>query len=154
MATSRHHNGHSITATLARKHFVATEAEVESLAQEQYRGADIAAQGASTYLRVLVAGCQAKVGRARRGLALRKVFDEATGHMRSDAGVATTTVGTLVLAGGFPRRIELTRVTKRGGCEVRAGDAPCDDGGAAPPSTATWIYDGARYVPAKEPLKK
>jgi len=72
MATSRHHNGHSITATLARKHFVATEAEVESLAQEQYRGADIAAQGASTYLRVLVAGCQAKVGRARRGLALRK----------------------------------------------------------------------------------
>lgn len=72
MASRHHTNGHSITTTLARKHYVATEAEVESLAQEQYRGADIAANGASTYLRVLVAGCQAKVGRARRGLALRK----------------------------------------------------------------------------------
>jgi hypothetical protein len=73
--------------------------------------------------------------------------------MRSEAGGATTTtVGTLTLAGGFPRRIELTSVSRRGGCEVRAGDTPCEDGGAA--TTTTWIFDGAKYHPAKDKDKE
>jgi hypothetical protein len=84
-----------------------------------------------------------------RGLVLQKVFDAPIGHMRSEAGGATTTtVGTFALAGGFPRRIEMTHVTRRGGCEVRAGDAPCEDGG--PATATTWVYDGAKYSPAKD----
>lgn len=79
-----------------------------------------------------------------RGPGLQKIFDAPIGHMRSEPGGATTTtVGTLTLAGGFPRRIELTSVSRRGGCEVRAGDAPCEDGGAA--TTTIWTYDGAKY---------
>jgi hypothetical protein len=86
-----------------------------------------------------------------RGLKLRKIFDEATGRMRSDAagGATTTTVGSVALAGDFPKRIELTEVTKRGGCEVHAGDTPCDGGGAAA-TTTTFVFDGARYVRGKE----
>jgi hypothetical protein len=81
---------------------------------------------------------------AARGPGLQKIFDATIGHMRSEPGGATTTtVGTLTLAGGFPRRIELTSVSRRGGCEVRAGDAPCEDGGAA--TTTIWTYDGAKY---------
>jgi hypothetical protein len=84
-----------------------------------------------------------------RGWRLQKIFDEATGHMRSGEGGAaaatTTTVGTIALAGGFPRQIELTELTKRGGCEVRSGDAPCEDG-ASPPTKSTFVFDGARYV--------
>jgi hypothetical protein len=81
---------------------------------------------------------------------LRKVFDELTGSMdSSEAGATTTTtkVGKVALAGGFPRRIELTEVTKRGGCEAHAGDTPCDD--SEPSTTVTFTYDGAKYVRKK-----
>jgi hypothetical protein len=83
-----------------------------------------------------------------RGLKLHKIFDEATGRMRSsESGGTTTTVGTLALTGDYPKRIDLTEVTKRGGCEVRAGDTPCEDGGPASPTTkTTFVYDGAKYV--------
>ena len=84
-----------------------------------------------------------------RGLKLHKIFDEALGHMRSGegAGATTTTVATVALTGDFPKRIDLTEVTKHGGCEVRAGDTPCEDGG--PVTTTSYVYDGARYVPTK-----
>jgi hypothetical protein len=84
-----------------------------------------------------------------RGLKLHKIFDEALGHMRSGdgGGAATTTVATVALTGDFPKRIELTEVTKRGGCEVRAGDTPCEDGG--PATKTTFVYDGAKYVRKK-----
>jgi len=84
-----------------------------------------------------------------RGFKLAKIFDEATGHMQSaESGGTTTTVGTIKLSGDFPRRIDLTAVTKRGGCEVRAGDnTPCDDGG--PVTTTTFVYDGTKYVRKK-----
>jgi hypothetical protein len=87
---------------------------------------------------------------AARGLKLHKIFDEATGHMRSGegGGKATTTVATVSLSGGFPRHIDLTEVTKRGGCEVRAGDTPCEDGGPASTKT-TFVYDGTKYVRKK-----
>jgi hypothetical protein len=83
------------------------------------------------------------------GWKLRKVFDQRTGSMDSSAtGAATTTkVGKLTLAGGFPRRIELTEVTKHGGCEAHAGDAPCDD--SEPTTSFTFVYDGAQYVRKK-----
>ena len=83
------------------------------------------------------------------GWKLRKVFDQRTGSMDSSAtGAATTTkVGKLTLAGGFPRRIELTEVTKHGGCEAHAGDAPCDD--SEPSTSFTFVYDGAQYVRKK-----
>jgi hypothetical protein len=85
-----------------------------------------------------------------RGFKLHKIFDEATGHMRStEGGATTTTVGTLTLAGDFPKRIELAETTKHGGCEVRAGDAPCDDGRADPTATTTFVYDGTRYTRRK-----
>jgi hypothetical protein len=79
-----------------------------------------------------------------RGTKLQKIFDEPLGHMTSGDGATTTTVGTLKLAGDFPKRIELTEVTKHGGCEVRAGDAPCDDGG--PATKTTFVFDGSKYV--------
>ena len=83
-----------------------------------------------------------------RGFKLHKIFDEPLGHMKSvEGGTTTTTVATLVLAGDFPKRIELTETSKRGGCEVRAGDTPCDD--AAPSTTTTFVYDGARYARRK-----
>jgi hypothetical protein len=80
-----------------------------------------------------------------RGTKLEKIFDEPLGHMTSGDGATTTTVGTLKVAGDFPKRLELTEVSKRGGCEVRAGDTPCDDGGAAT-TTTTFVFDGTRYV--------
>jgi hypothetical protein len=82
-----------------------------------------------------------------RGTKLEKIFDEALGHMTSGDGATTTTVGTLKLAGDFPKRLELTEVTRRGGCEVRVGDTPCDDGG--PATTTTFVFDGTRYVRKK-----
>jgi hypothetical protein len=85
-----------------------------------------------------------------RAFKLLKIFDEATGHMRStESGATTTTVGTLTLAGDFPKRIELAETTKHGGCEVRAGDAPCDDGRADAKTTTIFVYDGARYARRK-----
>jgi hypothetical protein len=83
------------------------------------------------------------------GWKLRKVFDERTGSMdSSESGAATTTkIGKLALAGGFPKRIELTEVTKRGGCEARTGDTPCDD--SEPSASFTFLYDGTRYVRKK-----
>jgi hypothetical protein len=88
-----------------------------------------------------------------RGMKLEKIFDEALGHMTSGDGPTTTTVGTLKLAGDFPKRIELTETKKeataRGGCEVGAGDnTPCE-GGGADTETTTFVYDGARYVRKK-----
>jgi len=85
-----------------------------------------------------------------RGFELHKIFDEATGHMRStEGGATTTTVGTLTLAGDFPKRIELAETTKHGGCEVRAGDTPCDDGRADATATTIFVYDGTRYARRK-----
>jgi hypothetical protein len=80
---------------------------------------------------------------------LRKVFDELTGSMdSSETGAATTTkIGKLTLSGGFPKRIELSEVTKRGGCEAHAGDTPCDD--SEPSTTFTFVYDGTRYTRKK-----
>jgi hypothetical protein len=88
-----------------------------------------------------------------RGAKLEKIFDEALGHMTSGEGATTTTVGTLKLAGDFPKRIELTEATKkaatRGGCEVGAGEnTPCEGGGAETTMT-TFVWDGARYVRKK-----
>jgi hypothetical protein len=85
-----------------------------------------------------------------RGLELHEIFDEATGHMRSsDGGATTTTVGTLTLVGDFPKRIELRETTKHGGCEVRAGDAPCDDRAGDATTTTTFVYDGTKYARRK-----
>jgi hypothetical protein len=53
--------------SLAKHHYVATEAQVESLAREQYTAASQVAVANSTYLRVLIAGCQAELGQRRRG---------------------------------------------------------------------------------------
>ncbi len=81
-----------------------------------------------------------------RGLRLHKIFDEALGRMRSAEGGATiTTVGTAALSGEFPKHIEITEVTKRGGCEVGAGDTPCE-GGGGPATKTTFVYDGTKYV--------
>ena len=52
---------------LAKHHYVATEAQVESLAREQYTAVSQVAVANSTYLRVLIAGCQAELGTRRRG---------------------------------------------------------------------------------------
>jgi len=83
-----------------------------------------------------------------RGLRLHKIFDEALGRMRSDVGGATpTTVATAALSGDFPKHIDLTEVTRRGGCEVGVGDTPCEAGGAT--TTTTFVYDGTRYVRKK-----
>jgi hypothetical protein len=84
-----------------------------------------------------------------QGFKLRKVFDERIGSMESsEAGGATTTkVGKLTLAGGFPRRIDVKEVTKRGGCEAGAGEGRCDD--SEPSSTFTFVYDGTKYVRKK-----
>jgi hypothetical protein len=80
-----------------------------------------------------------------RGFSLRKIFDEKIGSMTSgDATAGTTIVGKLVLAGGFPKRVELTAITKRGGCEAVAGDTPCDD--SEPSTSSTFVYDGSKYV--------
>jgi hypothetical protein len=85
-----------------------------------------------------------------QGFALIKVFEERIGSMTSPDGGAsgTTTVGKVALVGGFPKHIEVTVVTKRGECEVRAGDTPCDDSDPTSTSTATttYVYDGAKYV--------
>jgi hypothetical protein len=85
-----------------------------------------------------------------RGAKLQKIFDEALGNMTSgDGATTTTTVGTLKLAGDFPKRIELTETTKRGGCEVHAGDTPCEDHAPGATTTTTFVFDGAKYVRKK-----
>jgi hypothetical protein len=84
-----------------------------------------------------------------RGAKLHKIFDEPLGQMTSGDGATTTTVGTLKLAGDFPKRIELTETTKAGGCEVRAGNAPCEDHAAGPTTTTTFVFDGSKYVRKK-----
>jgi hypothetical protein len=84
-----------------------------------------------------------------RGAKLHKIFDEPLGHMTSGDGATTTTVGTLKLAGDFPKRIELTETTKAGGCEVRAGDAPCEDHAPGATTTTTFVFDGSKYVRKK-----
>jgi hypothetical protein len=88
-----------------------------------------------------------------RGFRLEKIFDAATDTMRSADGggpsPTVSTVATLALTGGFPKRIEITETTKRGGCEVRAGDSPCDDATPAATTTTTFVYDGTRYARRK-----
>lgn len=59
-----------IHENIQRKHYVATEAEVEALAGEQYTAMETAGAGGVTFLRVLVAASQARLGR-RRGPAPR-----------------------------------------------------------------------------------
>jgi hypothetical protein len=85
-----------------------------------------------------------------QGFTLLKVFDERIGSMASTKGAAsgTTTVGKVALVGGFPKHIEVTTITKRGECEVRAGDTPCDDSDPSSTSTSTmmYVYDGTKYV--------
>lgn len=51
---------------IAKHHYVATEAQVETLAREQYMATAQVNTANSTYLRVLSAGCQAELG-AKRG---------------------------------------------------------------------------------------
>jgi len=84
-----------------------------------------------------------------RGAKLHKIFDEPLGQMSSADGATTTTVGTLKLAGDYPKRIELTETTKAGGCEVRAGNAPCEDHAPDATTTTTFVFDGSRYVRKK-----
>ncbi|HVU52965.1 MAG TPA: hypothetical protein VHL80_19920 [Polyangia bacterium] len=84
-----------------------------------------------------------------RGAKLQKIFDEPLGSMTNAGGATTTTVGTLKLAGDYPKRIELTETTKAGGCEVRAGDAPCEDHAPSATTTTTFVFDGTRYVRKK-----
>jgi hypothetical protein len=88
-----------------------------------------------------------------QGFALLKVFEERIGSMKSpEAGASgTTTVGKVALVGGFPKHIEVTEVTKRGDCDARAGDKPCDDSEptSTSTSTATYVYDGTKYVRRK-----
>jgi len=55
--------------TIQRKHYVATEAEVEALAAEHQTGMESTTRGSATYLRVLVAGAQSRLG--KRGPAPR-----------------------------------------------------------------------------------
>lgn len=57
----------SISGVIARKHYVATEAEVEALAHAQYSAAATVSEGQATYLRVLVAASQARLGKGKPG---------------------------------------------------------------------------------------
>jgi hypothetical protein len=84
-----------------------------------------------------------------RGVKLHKIFDEPLGQMSSGDGATTTTVGTLKLAGDYPKRIELTETTKAGGCEVHAGNTPCEDHAPGATTTTTFVFDGSRYVRKK-----
>jgi hypothetical protein len=61
-------------------------------------------------------------------------------------GATTTTVATVALSGDFPKHIDLQTLTKRGGCEVRAGDAPCEESASGTPEMTTFVYDGAKYA--------
>lgn len=47
---------------IAKDHYVATEAQIETLARENYTSASQVLASNATYLRVLVAGCQAALG--------------------------------------------------------------------------------------------
>jgi hypothetical protein len=53
---------------IASAHYVANDAQIEALAREQYASSAQVGVANSTYLRVLVAGCQAELG-GRRGRA-------------------------------------------------------------------------------------
>jgi hypothetical protein len=58
----------NIIDNIEKHHYVATEAQVEQLAKEQYIHSSEVARANSTYLRVLIAGCQAELG-GKRGKA-------------------------------------------------------------------------------------
>lgn len=59
-------NGTNIVAKLVKAHYVVhNEAEVETLAAERYASNTVVAQADGTYLRVLLVGTQAKLGRPR-----------------------------------------------------------------------------------------
>lgn len=73
----------TIQQTIAKAHYVATEAQVEQLASAQYTASAQAESHNLTYLRVVVVRCQSKVGTKRRGRALAvdaalAVVEEAT----------------------------------------------------------------------------
>src|SRR5258708_7685614 len=58
----------NIIDNIEKHHYVATEAQVEQLAKEQYTHSAEVGRANSTYLRVLIAGCQAELG-GKRGKA-------------------------------------------------------------------------------------
>jgi hypothetical protein len=60
----------TIQQTIAKAHYVATEAQVEQLASAQYTASAQAESHNLTYLRIVVVRCQAEVGTKRRGRAL------------------------------------------------------------------------------------
>lgn len=64
----------TILQTIAKAHYVATEAQVEQLAAAHYGSSAEVERTNTTYLRVLIAGVQAKVGTKTRG---RKPSPEA-----------------------------------------------------------------------------
>lgn len=57
----------TILDKIAHAHYVATDAQVEQLAAAQYEASQRHQSIDGTYLRVLIAGCQAKLGTAKRG---------------------------------------------------------------------------------------
>lgn len=59
-------NGTNIVAKLVKAHYVVhNESEIETLAHERYTSNTVVAQADGTYLRVLLVGTQAKLGRPR-----------------------------------------------------------------------------------------
>jgi hypothetical protein len=80
------------------------------------------------------------------GDSLRKIFDQKIGGLDNGAGGGLTLArsGKVALLGNFPKRIEVSQVTKNEICDVGAAESPCDDSERA--SSVTFIYDGTRYV--------
>lgn len=56
-----------ITDKIAEAHYVATEQQVESMARERYNANAVIHTTGETYLRVVVAACQARLGKRPRG---------------------------------------------------------------------------------------
>lgn len=79
------------------------------------------------------------------GPRLRKVFEQTISGMENRAGGRTMArTGQLVLAGGFPKRIELKQSVKQASCDVSDGEAPCD--GKEQLTSQVFVYDGRHYV--------
>ena len=83
------------------------------------------------------------------GFKLRKVFDQEIGSMDNIDNGRDTLVksGTVLLAGAFPKRIELKQITKHAICDARSGDSPCDDNEKS--SAVTFVYNGKTYARRK-----
>lgn len=52
----------SLVERIAAAHYVATDAQVEALAQQRYTAADVQGKTDGTYLRVLIVACKSKLG--------------------------------------------------------------------------------------------